>query len=85
MRSPSAAAAALTLADIPPGEIVRVMEVDTNNDFARRLLEFGVFEGVDVRVVRRAPTGDPIEIEVFGSHLSLRRNEADVVRVAREG
>ena len=85
MHTSPATASALTLADIPPGETVRVTEVDTNNDFARRLLEFGVSEGVDVRVVRRAPTGDPIEIEVFGSHLSLRRNEADVVSVARNG
>ena len=42
----------------------------------RRLMEMGLLEGSRLRVVKFAPTGDPIEIEVNDYFLSLRRNEA---------
>jgi ferrous iron transport protein A len=43
---------------------------------AMRLREMGILPGTEVRVVRLAPLGDPIEIEVRGFHLSLRKAEA---------
>jgi Fe2+ transport system protein FeoA len=41
-----------------------------------RLGEMGILPGTELRVVRLAPLGDPIEIEVRGFHLSLRKTEA---------
>jgi Fe2+ transport system protein FeoA len=41
----------------------------------------GVLPGTEVRIVRLAPLGDPIEIEVRGFHLSLRKTEAAEILV----
>lgn len=46
-----------------------------------RLREMGVLPGTEVRIVRLAPLGDPIEIEVRGFHLSLRKTEAAEILV----
>jgi Fe2+ transport system protein FeoA len=46
-----------------------------------RLREMGLIEGTRVQVVRRAPLGDPIEIGVRGSMLSVRRVEAERIEV----
>jgi Fe2+ transport system protein FeoA len=47
-----------------------------------RLLEMGLTPGVQVAVVATAPLGDPLEIEVRGYRLSIRRREAALVAVA---
>lgn len=51
---------------------------------AQRLSELGFVEGTRLRVVRFAPLGDPMEVEIRGYHLSLRRSEASLVEVERE-
>jgi Fe2+ transport system protein FeoA len=43
----------------------------------------GFVEGTRLRLVRAAPFGDPLEVEVDGCHLSLRRTEASLVLVGR--
>jgi len=45
-------------------------------------MQLGVIEGQPFTVVRTAPMGDPIEIEILGYALSLRRSEARVVLVS---
>jgi ferrous iron transport protein A len=52
---------------------------------AMRLREMGILPGTEVRVVRLAPLGDPIEIEVRGSHLSLRKTEAAEILIESDG
>jgi len=47
-----------------------------------RLMEMGLFEGSRVTVLRRAPMGDPMEIQVGDYRLSLRRDEAALVDMA---
>ncbi len=51
-------------------------------EIRRRLLEMGFCNGTCVEVVRRAPLGDPIEFRLRGYHLSLREEQASLVRVA---
>lgn len=46
-----------------------------------RLLEMGILEGTEVGVVRLAPLGDPIEIELRGYHLSIRKSEAEQIEI----
>ena len=46
-----------------------------------RLMEMGLFEGSRVTVLRRAPLGDPMEIQVGDYRLSLRRDEAALVDI----
>ena len=46
-----------------------------------RILEMGLLVGTPVELVRFAPMGDPVEIKVRGYHLSLRKNEAQLIQV----
>ena len=50
-----------------------------------RLMEMGLLVGTRVELVRYAPLGDPVEIKVRGYHLTLRKHEAEQIRVDAEG
>ena len=53
-------------------------------DVRRRLMEMGLTPGTLLRVVRFAPLGDPIDIEVRGYHLSLRKHAARQLMLLRQ-
>lgn len=71
----------LTLADIAPGQSATIAEVTGDDSIAVRLMEMGLTDGETVRVVGRAPLGDPIELSIRGYKLSLRKLEAARVQV----
>jgi ferrous iron transport protein A len=77
------AATGTSLADLKPGEHATVRSVGGAGVLRRRLLEMGFVSGTPLRVVRLAPLGDPMEVELHGYHLSLRRSEAGTVFVGR--
>ena len=70
-----------TLDQMPLGTRCRVLGVAGEPAIRRRLLEMGLCIGVEINVLRRAPLGDPLEIRLRGYLLSLRRNQAALVRV----
>ena len=45
-------------------------------------MSFGLIPGVDFKVVRIAPLGDPVQIEVMGSQVALRKDEADILQIS---
>ncbi|MBE9189696.1 ferrous iron transport protein A [Gloeocapsopsis crepidinum LEGE 06123] len=53
----------------------------TARAYREKLLPMGLTPGTEFTVTRHAPLGDPIEIEVRGFHLSLRKDEADALRI----
>lgn len=70
-----------TLASMQPGErgiITGFAQVDL---FTQRLMQLGFLEGTELKVLRRAPTGDPIEVELMGYALSLRQEEARAIQI----
>lgn len=70
------------LATVPIGSKLRVIGYEpTARDYKRKLLAMGLTPGVDILVKRHAPLGDPTEIEVRGFALSLRKDEANALRV----
>jgi ferrous iron transport protein A len=71
-----------TLADISIGDHVRVDRVEGDDAISVRLLEMGLTPGVEVSLIGTAPLGDPLEVELRGYRLSLRRSEA--MRIAIE-
>lgn len=70
-----------SLANLPIGAHARVIAVNGTGAVARRLMEMGVVPGAQVRVIKTAPLGDPIEVRVRGYHLALRRSEAQTITV----
>ena len=72
---------------LAPGETGIIARVESQDGIGRRLLDLGFIPGTPVRVVRRAPLGDPVSFELRGSRICLRRGEAARILVAsqREG
>ncbi len=63
------------------GERARVREISGTDGVAVRLMEMGVTPGAELQLVGKAPWGDPLEFEVRGYRLSLRRSEAARVEI----
>ena len=77
----------LTLADVKTGEYGVIVRITGHGSFRHRLMEMGFVRGEKVKVIRNAPLRDPIEYEIMGGHVSLRRIEAlrvEVVPVTEE-
>jgi ferrous iron transport protein A len=73
------------LSELKPGETARVIGFELAGGQRQRLLEMGLTTGAELEVIRFAPMGDPIEIKVRGYFLSLRKHEAEGIRVDRVG
>lgn len=78
----TAPAPSRTVADLRVGETATVDRIVGGGTLRRRLLELGILRGTRVRVVRIAPLGDPIELEVRGGSLSIRHYDAHSIRLA---
>jgi len=72
----------MTLDQLEPGQVATIVALEHDPSQLIRLLEMGLLEDVRVEMIRRAPMGDPIEYRVGDYHLSLRRADAERVRVA---
>ena len=66
---------------LPFGVQARITGIDSRDAVARRLMEMGVLPGALVRVIKAAPFGCPLEVEVRGYRLAMRRAEAAHVSV----
>jgi len=72
----------VSLKDLRPGQTGTVAEIGGAEGQRLRLMELGILPGTLVRFVRRAPMGDPLEVEVRGFHLSLRAAEASGIGIS---
>jgi len=70
------------LAELPLGAAAQVTRISGADEITMRLLEMGLTPGIDITLVGAAPLGDPLEIELRGYWLTLRRREAERVEVA---
>lgn len=73
-----------TLDQLPAGGHGTVERLDGDPALVQRLYELGLFEGERVEVVGFAPLGDPVEVRVGATRLSLRRREAAAVTVTSD-
>jgi ferrous iron transport protein A len=71
-----------TLAELAVGAAAQVARVDGMDEISIRLMEMGLIPGTELRVLGVAPLGDPLEIEVRGYRLSLRKSEASRVQLS---
>ena len=66
----------MRLADIRCGETARVIGVSGEGHLRKRILDLGFTRGAVVRLIRIAPLGDPVEVELRGYRLTVRKSEA---------
>ena len=71
----------MILADLATGEKAVIVRVNGHGSFRKRLIEMGFIQGKEVKVVLNAPLKDPIEYEIIGYKVSLRREEARNIEV----
>lgn len=71
----------MTLNDLKPGESAIVISLGEKGPMRRRLMDMGLTPGTKVNVVKMAPLGDPIEINIRGYELSVRKSEAGQIEV----
>ena len=74
----------MKLSDLKTGERGIIVKVSGHGSFRKRITEMGFIKGKEVRVVLNAPLRDPIEYEIIGYKISLRRDEASEIEVISE-
>ena len=70
-----------TLKDARIGDTVQVVKLHGEGAVRRRIMDMGITKNVEIYVRKVAPLGDPIEINVRGYELSLRKADAEMVEV----
>ncbi|NNE93490.1 MAG: ferrous iron transport protein A [Verrucomicrobiales bacterium] len=77
----------ITLADLQPNDIAVIKafhENDLDAKAMRRFREMGLTTGTEIKLIRRAPLNDPIEISVRGALFSIRGENAKFIEVSQE-
>ena len=70
-----------TLRQTKVGETVSVVKLHGEGAVKRRIMDMGITKGVEVYIRKVAPLGDPVEVNVRGYELSLRKADADMIEV----
>lgn len=70
-----------TLRDVKIGKSAKVIKVHGEGALRRRIMDMGITRGVEITVRKVAPLGDPLELNVRGYELSLRKSDAEMIEV----
>ena len=71
-----------TLKDVKIGQTAQVVKLHGEGAIKRRIMDMGITKGVSIFVRKVAPLGDPMEVQVRGYELSIRKADAEMVEVA---
>jgi Fe2+ transport system protein FeoA len=69
----------MTLLDLQPGSSGVITRITGNGRLRHRILDMGIHIGKKITMVKAAPFKDPVEYALNGNHISLRRDEAQLV------
>ena len=70
-----------TLKDVKIGKTVKVIKLEGEGAVKRRIMDMGVTKGGEIYVRKVAPLGDPIEVNLRGYELSIRKADAEMILV----
>ena len=70
-----------TLRQVKVGDTVRVVKLHGEGAVKRRIMDMGLTTGVEVHIRKVAPLGDPVEVNVRGYELSIRKADAEMIEV----
>jgi len=74
----------MKLSEINPGDTVTIRLLDgLSLDIRKKLMVMGLLPNTEVKVIRRAPMGDPLQVEVRGVSVALRETIAQKIEVER--
>ena len=71
-----------TLKDVKVGETATVVRLYGEGATKRRIMDMGITKGVALHVRKVAPLGDPMELNVRGYELSVRKADAEMIEIA---
>ena len=69
------------LSKLKPGEMGIVKKIGSQGALRRRIIDMGITPGVEIKVIKYAPLGDPIEVSVHGYNLSIRKSDAAQIEI----
>ena len=70
-----------TLRDVKIGDTVKTVKLHGEGAVKRRIMDMGITRGTEIYVRKVAPLGDPIEVNVRGYELSIRKADAEMIEV----
>ena len=70
-----------TLKDVKVGETVTVIKLHGEGPVKRRMMDMGITRGVELCVRKVAPLGDPVELNIRGYEVSIRKADAEIIEV----
>ena len=70
-----------SLKDVAVGEVCKVVKLHGEGPVKRRIMDMGISKGVEILVRKVAPLGDPMELNVRGYELSVRKSDAALIEV----
>lgn len=70
-----------TLKEVKVGETATVVKLHGEGATKRRIMDMGITKGVELYVRKVAPLGDPMELNVRGYELSVRKADAEMIEV----
>ena len=70
-----------TLKQLAIGESGVINRMKTTGALRQRFMDMGITKGTEVKVIKIAPLGDPIEVEIRGYNLSIRKDDADKIEL----
>lgn len=70
-----------SLDNLKIGQLCNVIEIEVTGEIKYRLLDMGIIPNTKIKLTKKAPLGDPIQIEVRGYSLSIRKEIAHKIKV----
>ena len=71
-----------TLRELSVGESGKIAHIGGSNSALKlRFMDMGITKGTDVKVIKIAPLGDPIQLEIRGYNLSVRKDDAQYIEI----
>ncbi|MBR2900677.1 MAG: ferrous iron transport protein A [Clostridia bacterium] len=70
-----------TMLDAKIGDTVKVVRVHGEGALRRRIMDMGVTKGVEIYIRKVAPLGDPVEVNLRGYELSLRKEDIEKIEI----
>ena len=73
-----------TLRQAQVGQTVKVIKLHGEGALRRRMMDMGITKGTEIYIRKIAPLGDPVEVNIRGYELTLRKEDAEIVEIETE-